>query len=100
MNCANDCVAAEVDIDLGATLSGCEVFRTDAGRLLVVGADSQSGATRTFAVTLSPPSANEIPLREPRLGASLVVAPNGTLAVLGGEHSDGSGAFTVEMLFP
>jgi hypothetical protein len=100
LRCSAGCMPVDVGIDLGATLSGCEVFRTDAGGLLVVGADAGSGATRAFSVTESPPAATEIVLREPRLGASLVAAPNGTLVILGGQHADDSGAFTVESLFP
>jgi hypothetical protein len=46
------------------------------------------------------PAVTEMPLREPRRGATAVPAPNGTLALMGGVHLDGTPALSVEMFFP
>lgn len=69
------------------------------GAYLVVG-DDPSGQSHCFRVTPSPPSAIELPFRDPRIGASAVAAPNGTLAVIGGTLSSGAPATSVELYFP
>jgi hypothetical protein len=69
-------------------------------KVLAVGSDAKTAATRTFLVGLSG-DATELLLKEPRRGASVVPTSNGYLAILGGLHTaDGSPAFSVEMLLP
>jgi hypothetical protein len=102
-------------LDCGATCAGAEVkgaslpvatARTAAyalgGQRLVVVADeaSAAGTTRAFVVDLGARTATELPLREPRAGATPAPAPNGTLVLLGGVHPDGTPALTVESFFP
>jgi hypothetical protein len=74
------------------------------GDVVVVGSDvAAPGLDRTFYVGLGVPKVTELPLREPRKGATALAAPLGklvTLAMLGGEHADGTPAKSVEMLFP
>ncbi|KYG04401.1 hypothetical protein BE21_46935, partial [Sorangium cellulosum] len=83
--------------------SFCTATRTSAsgGRLLAVGAEAgEGGLTRSFVVDLAAAQVEELPLREPRRGATVVPAPNGTLALLGGVHAEGTPALTVEAFFP
>jgi hypothetical protein len=42
----------------------------------------------------------EVLLREPRRGAAVVPAPNGTLTLLGGQLLEGDAALRIESLFP
>lgn len=70
-------------------------------RMLVVADDAATASTtRTFVVDLGARTQKEIALREPRAGATPVPAPNGTLALLGGAHPDGTPALSVEIFFP
>ena len=62
--------------------------------------DDPNGQTRCFRVDVGNVSATELPLREPRLGASVVAAPNGTLAILGGTLVSGGPALSIESYFP
>jgi hypothetical protein len=104
LRCDSDCTAVTLDgIDLAAALDGaeldrCEAFTTSAGAVLVLGDDGT--LERAVTVDLVAQTATELLLREPRRGAAAVGAPNGTLALLGGVHPDGSAALTVETLFP
>ncbi|MBW2457885.1 MAG: hypothetical protein JRI68_25490 [Deltaproteobacteria bacterium] len=100
LECIADCTPTTLDIDLGATVTHCDAYAADDGAVLVVGQDVDDGQIRTWSVAVTAAAATELPLREPRLGAVSVPAPNGTLALLGGEHLDGTPALTVEMLFP
>jgi hypothetical protein len=57
------------------------------------------GLLRVFVVDLGGVT-TELPLREPRRGAVPLPTPLGTLALLGGEHADGTPATAAEFLFP
>lgn len=98
--CAQDCVATEIDgAALPAAITGVVAYAVPGDRVIAVGAEpAQNGLTRSFV--LSNEGVTEMPLREPRAGATAVPAPNGTLALLGGKLADGSPALTVEMWFP
>ncbi|WP_437563773.1 hypothetical protein [Sorangium sp. So ce542] len=100
--CAGACAAAEVaGAALPAAIAGVAAFALPGGRLLAVGAEtSEGGLTRSFVVDLAAAQVEELPLREPRRGATVVPAPNGTLALLGGVHAEGTPALTVETFFP
>lgn len=95
------CVAQPID---GATVDNLAT-RTQAfavnGGFIAVG-DDVNGQTRAFRVIVGAqtPSSTELPLREPRLGATAVAAPNGTLAILGGQLLSGGPATSVESYFP
>jgi hypothetical protein len=98
--CAASCVPTSLPIDLGATLVLARAFVLPSGELLVVGSDSDSGLVRSFAVSLVTRMAREIPLKEPRRGATVVPLPTGALGLVGGEHEDASGAFSLEVFRP
>ena len=100
--CTSDCTVDDVaDATPGPALTRTSAFVLEAGRpeLIVIG-DDPDGATRTFIVDYLGLTAAELPLREPRRGATPVAAPNGTLALMGGTHPDGTPALTIEMFFP
>ncbi len=100
--CASACSAEIVEeaspAEAVTRLSG---FAIEKGRALVVGEESDpTGGTRAYLIDYLTPSLKELPFKEPRKGATCTPAPNGTLAVVGGVHEDGSPALTVEMFFP
>lgn len=100
--CAVACAAIEIEgAALPAALTGVAAYALPGSRLIAVGDEiAAGGMTRSFVVDLGGATAAELPLREPRAGATPTPAPNGTLALLGGVHPDGTPAQTVEMLFP
>jgi hypothetical protein len=101
LSCTSDCTAEDLGAPLGVALGQSEAFLLAGDRVLVVGADATSNdEQRCFVLALSNGSVSEVPFREPRRGAALVPAPNGTLAFIGGEHADGSPALRVETFFP
>lgn len=89
--------------DPSVALTSVHAYTLGGGRVFVVGDEiALSAQTRTFVLQLGA-SATELPLREPRRGAAVSPAPNGTLALLGGTLVDGAGdkpALSVELLFP
>ncbi|WP_437538360.1 hypothetical protein WME79_20565 [Sorangium sp. So ce726] len=100
--CAATCAAVEVEgAALPAAIGGVAAFALAGGRILAVGSEAgEEGLTRSFLVDVAAAQVEELPLKEPRRGAAVVPAPNGTLAVLGGIHADGTPAVTVETFFP
>jgi len=100
-SCTSGCDAAVVGgAELPVALLGVRAYALAGGRALAIGHEAAGeGLMRSFVVDFSG-SVNETPLREARRGASITPAPNGTLAILGGEHADGSAASSVEMFFP
>jgi hypothetical protein len=97
LRCTSDCVPAELDIDLGA-LTACTAH-TQGGRILVVGA-GEDGVMASFAVDPAAETFEPLALREERVGGSVVPAPNGSLALIGGARLDGTAVLTTELLFP
>ena len=102
--CVNACVAVPITgSDPAVALTSVHAYTLGGGRVFVVGDEvAMSAQTRTFVLQLGA-SATELPLREPRRGAAVIPAPNGTLALLGGTLVDGAGdkpALSVELLFP
>ena len=81
-----------------APLMRLSIFRV---RALAVGDSVETTAqTRSFEIQLGS-SATELPLRDPRRGATVSPSPNGTLAILGGRRvADDTSALSVELLFP
>ncbi len=100
--CTSDCTMDTLDLATpDAALGRVAAFGLTKGRAVVTGDEvDPKGQTRTFVVDYLSPAVTEMPLREPRRGATAVPAPNGTLALLGGVHPDGTGALAVEMFFP
>ncbi|WP_438030301.1 hypothetical protein [Sorangium sp. So ce233] len=100
--CAASCAAAEVaGAALPAAVVDVAAFALPGGRVLAVGSEAgDGGLTRSFVVDVAAAQVEELPLREPRRGATAVPAPNGTLALLGGVHPDGAPALTIETFFP
>ena len=98
------CAAAAIaGADLPVALTGVVAYSLGAGRTIAIGSEATGmGMTRSFIIDVSGGSAvvTEVPLREPRRGATPVPAPNGSLALLGGVKADGSPALSVEMFFP
>jgi hypothetical protein len=100
--CVNGCVASPITgSDPSAALTSVHAYTLGGGRVIVVGDEIAAPAqTRTFVLQLGA-SAIELPLRDPRRGAAVIPAPNGTLAALGGTLvADGKPALSVELLFP
>jgi len=92
-----DVAGAEIPIPLTRTRG----FYLGGSRVLVVGSEPMGKKLiHVFEVDVDKPLVIEKPLREPRSGATVVPAPNGTLAILGGLHEDGTPALNVEMYFP
>ncbi|MEZ4298214.1 MAG: hypothetical protein R3B70_24895, partial [Polyangiaceae bacterium] len=100
--CTIACLVQENDaITPDASLTRTAAYFWTTGRLIVTGDDSaSSGLTRTFIIDDLKNTVTEMPLREPRRFATSFAAPNGTLALAGGVHPDGTPALTVEMFFP
>jgi hypothetical protein len=86
-----------LDFALPEALDRCSVYNGPNG-FIVVGADG-TGEMRAFLIN-SVPEVSEIALRDRRRGAVVAPAPNGTLAVIGGEKLDGTPALTIESLMP
>lgn len=68
------------------------------GSILVVG--EGAAGTLSFVIDINTKTVTAVPLREPRRGATPIPAPNGTLALLGGEHLDGTPALSIELFAP
>ncbi|MBI4702238.1 MAG: hypothetical protein HY744_14005 [Deltaproteobacteria bacterium] len=100
--CTADCAPQIVgDPPADVALRDCRGFAAAGMKALIVCAElPPDGLCRTFAVDLAAAAVAELVLREPRRGATALAAPNGMLAIVGGEHPDGSPALTVEMLVP
>lgn len=101
-SCSSGCTMIDViGADLPIPLINSRGFALGGGRVLVVGHEtSAKQLVRVFEVDIDKPLVVERPLREPRSGATAFPAPNGTLALLGGLHEDGTPALNVEMFFP
>ncbi|MEP7120159.1 MAG: hypothetical protein ABJE95_04575 [Byssovorax sp.] len=99
--CVNACVATVVTgSDPSVDLAGVHAYTLGGGRVFVVGDEiATPSQTRSFLLQLGV-AATELPLREPRRGATVVPSPLGTLALLGGTRVDGKPALSVELLFP
>jgi hypothetical protein len=100
--CTSDCAPEAQDpMTFDVALTRVSAYPLGQSRFLAAGDEPDpSGLTRTFVVDYSAGIVTELPLREPRRGATLVDTPNGKLAVLGGVHPDGTPALTVEMFVP
>ncbi|APR77497.1 Hypothetical protein A7982_02844 [Minicystis rosea] len=79
------------------TLAKTTAYVLEGTRMLVVG-DEPDGTTHTFTIDLTG-GVTELPLKEPRRGATPVPTQLASLAILGGEHLDGSPATSVELFF-
>jgi hypothetical protein len=99
--CVNACAATVVtNSDPSVDLTAVHAYTLGGGRILAVGeAITAPLQTHSFIIQLGT-SATELPLREPRSGAAVVPAPNGTLALFGGNRLDGKPALSVELLAP
>lgn len=99
---ADDCAANVVTLKDNATLdelaSRGSAFTTPRGALVV--GETTSGETIAFLVDVAAEQVTSLPLREPRRGATALPAPNGTLAIIGGETLDGAAAHSIELFFP
>lgn len=100
--CMSGCTWTDVPgANVPVALIGTRGFFLGGSRLLVVGHEPDGKKlTRVFELDFDKPLVLERPLREARSGATVVPAPNGTLAIMGGLHEDGSPALNVEMYFP
>lgn len=100
--CVNACLATVITgSDPSVGLTAVRAYTLGGERFIVVGDTiDEAPETKTFVLQLGK-SATELPLREPRRGAAVVPAPNGTLAILGGTRVlDAKPALSVELLFP
>jgi hypothetical protein len=101
-DCVTACMAIALpEVSLTEPIVEVSAFSLGGGRAIAIGrALPDPGLMRSFLLDLGSDLVTEVPLREPRWGASVVAAPNGTLAIVGGMHQDGTPALHVEMLFP
>jgi hypothetical protein len=101
-DCVTACTATELPaIALPQAIVDTSAFSLGGGKAIAIGREiPDPGIMRTFLLDMGASSVTELELREPRWGASVVPAPNGTLAIVGGIHPDGSPALHVELLFP
>ncbi len=101
-SCTAACTTEEVTgaaVPVGIT--GAMAFSLGTGKVLVVGHEATAAKrVRVFVIDLDGGAVEERALREPRSGATVVPAPNGTVAILGGVLEDGSPALHVETFFP
>jgi hypothetical protein len=102
VDCGTSCKGVPVaGASLPVATARAAAFALGGERALFVGDEAaKPGATRVFLVDLGARSLKELALREPRAGATPIAAPNGTLALLGGVHADGSPALSIEAFFP
>jgi hypothetical protein len=83
-------------------LRNTAAFQLSSSQALLVGTDDM-GMTQTFVLDLPATGGINVtpaPLREPRRGGSAVLSPVGSVAMLGGEHPDGTPALSVELFAP
>lgn len=99
--CVNACAATVITgSDPSSAITAVHAYTLGGGRVLAVGeAITAPVQTRSFVIQLGA-SATELSLREPRSGAAVTPAPNGTLAILGGTRLDGKPALSVELFAP
>ncbi len=98
LRCVAECVAQEVqDANLPELFARGRSFAVPDG-LLTVG-ENEEGETLAFLVKLDPATVTALPLREPRRGATPIPAPNGPLAIVGGETLSGAPARSIELFF-
>jgi hypothetical protein len=99
--CLGACDAMPIpSSDPSVDLTAVHAYTLGGGRILAVGeAITAPAQTHSFLLQLGT-SATELPLREPRSGASVIPAPNGTLALFGGTRLDGKPALSVELFSP
>lgn len=98
--CVVTCAAKELaEATLPAPFEHVSAYSLEGSKLLVVG-DEIDGMklTRAFTVNLTD-GVTELPLREPRRGARPLPTPTAHLAIVGGEHPDGTPATSIELLF-
>jgi hypothetical protein len=98
----NPCMVEPLDTPMLPALAGVSAYQLSVGRDLVVGADT-TGMFASYIVDSSNASmvtVTPVPLKEPRQGAVPIPAPNGTLALLGGQHADGTPALSIELFQP
>ncbi|MCA9624443.1 MAG: hypothetical protein KC731_35715 [Myxococcales bacterium] len=98
LGCSADCQPREVSLAVDPDLTSCRAFASEGGRLVLVGTRASDGLMTSFSIAPASDEVTELPFREPRRGAALTPAPDGTLALLGGELPDGSPALSVELL--
>ncbi len=99
--CVDACTAKVVTgSDPSVALTAVHAYTLGGGRILAVGeAITAPAQTHSYVLQLGT-SATELPLREPRSGAAVIPAPNGTLALFGGTRLDGKPALSVELFLP
>lgn len=78
-------------------LAPARAFHFDSGDVLVVGTNAKG---MTGAIRLTGDRQTPIALREPRKGATALLAPTGQVAVVGGVLADGKPARSVELYLP
>jgi hypothetical protein len=99
---ATACVPVPIPLaTLPVALVNVQAYQLSGLTSLAVGTQVSDGFTLSFVVNVgNKPSFTPKLLREPRKGASVIPSPNATLAVLGGEHADGTPALSVELFLP
>jgi hypothetical protein len=96
LDCEEACEPEPRAIDFGVILTECRAFALADG-WFVVGAGPDGLLT---SLRIDDDAVTVMPLREPRRGAAIVPAPNGTLAIFGGADASGAPVSSVETWFP
>lgn len=100
LDCLASCAPTELD-ELAVPALASRGLGYEADTTILLAGEGDDGETLLFELepTASPP-VRALPLREPRRGATVAPAPNGTLFVLAGELVAGGAALRVESVFP
>lgn len=96
IGCTSSCTLQPAAPDVA--LDDAQAFAFDSGDIAVVG--TANGQTGAFHLAPGATSAEPVPLREPRIGATALLAPTGQLALVGGTHPDGTPATSIELYLP
>jgi hypothetical protein len=104
--CTPPCAIVQADVMPALPpLRNTTAFQLSGSQALLVGTDD-TGMTQTFVLDVAATksaitvTATNAPLREPRRGATAILSPVGSIAMVGGEHQDGTPALSVELFAP
>jgi hypothetical protein len=104
LNCAGMCDPGTVFYQLVPSADVPQLAGRGRGFAISNGAlaigETDAGETVAFRVSIGEATVTQLPLREPRFGATPIPAPNGTLAIVGGVTDVGSPIRSVEIFFP
>jgi hypothetical protein len=103
LRCTDSCEAKTTGI--GAELPVIEygwAWGTNDEEVVLIGASESDPQTRLLRISnlLGEPKVEEVPLKEPRAGATPIALFGGTVAIVGGSRLHGQGALGIEVYVP